>query len=121
MGEVFEGRLSPSGADGREGDWRLPPIEKPNQGCACCPVPAIHRELDSYLHPGFGGVEVTRDDEYAGHDCGEHTQLSHIEALAKDDPEHDWRVEIIGPLHGETYQRQGEGLWVMVESNQGFA
>lgn len=103
-------------------EWeKLPPVEKPNQGCACCPVPAIHLPLDAYLHPGFGGVWVTRDDDSVGYEVGELTQLSHIEALALDDPDHDWRVQIDGPLHGETYQRQGEGLWVMVETNRGFA
>ena len=37
------------------------------------------------------------------------------------DPDHDWRVTLFGPLHGEVYQRQGEGEWLLVESNQGFA
>jgi hypothetical protein len=26
-----------------------------------------------------------------------------------------------GPLHGETYQRQGKNHWVLVERNLGFA
>lgn len=43
------------------------------------------------------------------------------EALALADPDHDWRIQIEGPLSGRTYQRQGAGNWVLVEQNEGFA
>jgi hypothetical protein len=76
---------------------------------------------------GFGSAQITRDGEffYDGeadyHDGKEPMSIGHIESIAKKDPEHDWRAEFYGPLHGETYQRQGDGLWVMIESNMGFA
>lgn len=44
-----------------------------------------------------------------------------VERLAKKAPDHDWRIVLYGPLHGEIYQRHGKGKWVLVESNQGFA
>ena len=43
------------------------------------------------------------------------------EALAVQDPDHDWRIVLYGPLAGRTYQRHGPGEWVLVEMNQGFA
>lgn len=76
---------------------------------------------------GFGSATAYNDAgffydgerEYS--DDKEPKTIGDIEAIAKLDPDHDWRVQFDGPLHGETYQRQGDGLWVMVESNQGFA
>ncbi len=42
------------------------------------------------------------------------------EALAAADPDHDWRIQLEGPLRGATYQRHGAGEWVLIESNRGF-
>lgn len=47
--------------------------------------------------------------------------VAQLEEMALLEPEHDWRIIKHGPLHGETFQRQGEGRWVCVESNDGFA
>lgn len=47
--------------------------------------------------------------------------VSRVERLARQDPDHDWRIVLLGPLHGEVYQRHGRNQWVLVESNQGFA
>lgn len=76
---------------------------------------------------GFGSADAFNDagfhydgeSDYAK--TGEAKTIGDIEAIAKLDPDHDWKVTFNGPLHGETYQRQGEGIWVMVESNMGFA
>ena len=43
------------------------------------------------------------------------------EALAAQDPDHDWRIVLHGPLSGRTYQRHGPGQWMLVERNDGFA
>jgi hypothetical protein len=43
------------------------------------------------------------------------------EKVAKADPDHDWRIVLYGPLHGEVYQRHAPGEWVLVEKNKGFA
>jgi hypothetical protein len=47
--------------------------------------------------------------------------LRAAEARARKAPRHDWRIVLDGPLHGETYQRQGKNRWVLVEKNEGFA
>lgn len=51
----------------------------------------------------------------------EYWTVSRVERLARQDPDHDWRIILYGPLHGEVYQRHGKSQWVLVESNQGFA
>jgi hypothetical protein len=47
--------------------------------------------------------------------------LGEIEECAALDPDHDWRLEIHGPLGGVIYQRQGCAQWVAVERLDGFA
>lgn len=46
--------------------------------------------------------------------------VAQAERVAKRDPDHDWRIVLYGPLHGEVYQRQ-DGEWLLVEKNEGFA
>lgn len=48
-------------------------------------------------------------------------QLSEIEECAAEDPDHDWRLEVHGPMYGVIYQRHGEGRWCAVERLEGFA
>jgi hypothetical protein len=47
--------------------------------------------------------------------------LAEIETCAALDPDHDWLLEIHGPLGGVVYQRQGCSQWVAVERLEGFA
>lgn len=47
--------------------------------------------------------------------------VAEAEKLAATDPDHDWRIVLFGPLHGEVYQRHGPGQWMLVEKNEGFA
>lgn len=82
--------------------------------------------MDLVISFGFGAAEVTKDDaeiyaNYTSDDDDDDHQLSEFEALAAADPDHDWRVVLYGPLHGEIYQRHEAGRWVLVESNSGFA
>lgn len=51
----------------------------------------------------------------------EYWDVAEVEKLASADPDHDWRIVMFGPLHGEVYQRQGDAKWVLVEKNEGFA
>ena len=51
----------------------------------------------------------------------EHKTLADIEAMAMEEPDHDWRVVMDGPFRGCTYQRHEQGQWVLVASNRGFA
>lgn len=105
---------------------RLPPLPgKPNP-CLCCPPIRSRLDLNAVIAVGFGSATVTRDgecvyDEAEAEHSGEYWQCSDAEAAAAKDPDHDWRITLWGPLHGETYQRQEPGWWVLVEKNEGFA
>jgi len=75
---------------------------------------------------GFGFAGITKDEEVIysePHDASweELPTLMKFENMARKDPDHDWRLILDGPLHGEEYQRQGRNLWIMVSSNMGFA
>lgn len=47
--------------------------------------------------------------------------VEEVEKLAARDPDHDWQIVLLGPLHGEVYQRHGVGEWCLIEKNEGFA
>jgi hypothetical protein len=112
---------------------KLPPLDgKPNP-CAHCPpiLPTI--ALDAIIAVGFGdahvecdGEEVWREpasppDEGSEDEAVEYWEVRDAEIAAAADPDHDWRIVLYGPLHGEVYQRHGPGEWVLVEKNEGFA
>lgn len=141
----------------------LPSIGAVRTGCLCCPPKPEVAPMDWQPHPGFGGLELTRDgeapewwwtfanwptDPYApgewatvtvkvGPRAGEVEEywtggdwhwsllerltLGEIEEAVAEDPDHDWRLRIDGPLGGVVYQRQGCAQWVAVERLEGFA
>lgn len=76
---------------------------------------------------GFGSAVVTKDDEYIYDERqeGPTWTVADAEKAAAADPDHDWRIQKDGPLHGETFQRHMKGKyagqWVCIESNRGFA
>lgn len=47
--------------------------------------------------------------------------LGEIEECVSEDPDHDWRLEIHGPMGGAVYQRHGCKQWVAVGRLDGFA
>lgn len=51
----------------------------------------------------------------------EYWAFADAESAAAADPDHDWRVTLFGPLHGEVYQRHSPGVWNLIEKNEGFA
>lgn len=101
--------------------------EQLNVGCLNCSTAALIAPLDMWIVTGFGMAIVTKD----GHEIydgerdyqknGKCKTVADIEKRARRDPNHDWRIIKHGPLHGETFQRQGKDKWVCVESNEGFA
>lgn len=103
-----------------ERPWYKPAVDHANVGCLNCGAPPIIMPPDRRLSVGFGQVAVFKDDEclWSGDDW-EVSALPYTTAADKH-PEHDWRIQFDGPLHGETYQHQN-GQWVMIETNQGFA
>lgn len=95
-------------------------------GCLNCSSAALKAPLDMLIAVGFGSAMVFKDKElvYDESRCKDDDELwtvADAEKLALEDPDHDWRIEKNAPLHGETFQRQGPGEWVCIESNQGFA
>ena len=99
--------------------WREP-VTRANVGCLNCGAAPIILPPNCHLAVGFGAVKVERDGEiqWSGDDWGMTTYR--WTRRANKEPDHDWQIEFIGPLYGETYQFQN-GRWVMVETNLGFA
>jgi hypothetical protein len=107
--------------------WKkLEPLKRvaPNP-CLNCPDPPDSLPLNAIIAVGFGTTIVSKDGRqiFDGErpDDDQFHRLEEFEKLAVADPDHDWQVVLHGPLHGETYQRHGDGLWVCVEQNEGFA
>jgi len=95
--------------------------------CLCCGTPAATFPADGYISIGFGDAHLARDGEVVwfeqmgNEEDAEVMTGAQAEEIAAADPDHDWRIVMIGPLSGRTYQRHAENSWVMVEQNEGFA
>jgi hypothetical protein len=107
--------------------WKDPiPSDNIHYGCLNCSTVQQPASLDMVVGVGFGVAQVTKDGEIIWSEApdmefDDMPALQKFEDMAIQDPDHDWRVEIFGPMHGETYQRQGVRNWVIIESNEGFA
>ncbi len=99
-----------------------------------CPPIQTQARMDKIMAVGFGCAQATRDGRMVADGeqgvmlidgklkrVDEFITFGDIEAFAVADPDHDWRIILHGPLHGETYQRQGVGVWLCIERNEGFA
>lgn len=107
-----------------------PIIEGSKNQCKCCPPIPTQACMNKVIAVGFGAAYVSRDGllvldgekRYSDSEDGEDLlTFADAEEVASKDPDHDWRVVFYGPLHGETYQRQGEKAWLCIERNDGFA
>lgn len=108
-------------------------LEKPIEskdlhiGCLNCSSAALKAPMEMMIAVGFGSAIVFKDGKpiYDGeadlHKTGKAKKVRYFEMLARKEPDHDWRIENHGPMHGETFQRQGKNNWVCIESNEGFA
>lgn len=82
--------------------------------------------MEMVISVGFGGAQVTRDDEVvwqAEHGMPEDElwTVQDAEYSARDETPGDWRIAIIGPLAELYFQRQGEDRWVLYKKGDGFA
>jgi hypothetical protein len=107
-------------------NWKLlPPVKDLHQGCANCSTAARVAPMNMLIAVGFGSAYVMKDNVCVydeGRVEGEnYWTVQDAENMAALDPGHDWQIIKHGPMHGETFQRQGERNWVCVESNKGFA
>ncbi len=104
---------------------KLPPYEgKIYQGCGCCPPVERVAPLDMVIAVGFGVAQVTRDNELVFQEQPDDERLrtlAEFEEMAKQDPDHDWRVLLVAPLRSREYQRHDDGKWVLIDSGPGFA
>lgn len=91
--------------------------------CLCCPTTERIAPLDMIIAVGFGDAKITKDGEtiYREEDSDDFRTLLEFEQLAQQDPNHDWRAILNGPLRGRTYQRHGKNKWILVDYNGGFA
>lgn len=110
------------------GGWvKLPAVseEDIHIGCLTCSSAASIAPMDLLIAVGFGMADVTRNGEVVYEESEIHNNnywtVQDAENIAAQDPNNDWRITKHGALHGETFQRQGENLWVCIESNRGFA
>lgn len=94
-------------------------------GCLHCSTACLVAPMSMIIAVGLGDACVTVDghriyDESWVKDEQYWTVLD-AEMLAANYPNRDWRIIKYGPMHGETFQRQGKRNWVCIESNRGFA
>lgn len=111
--------------------WEIkPPIKAKIMGCANCGTLMDTLPLDYSIVVGFGDAHVQKDDEIIYSEPLYETQeqwesecwtVQDAENETLKDPDHDWRIVLYAPLRGRTFQRQGEGNWVLIEENLGFA
>ncbi len=107
---------------------RLQPQALPGRNNPCITCPPIEATLGMRrrIAVGFGFAAVLCDGAIVWcepplanwEDCW---TVQRAEHRAQKAPHQDWRIRLAGPLHGETYQRQGDKRWVLIESNRGFA
>lgn len=106
---------------------KLPAINEVVQPCLCCPPRLPKADLKMSISIGMGSAYVTKDDKqvYDGETAFQAGKrpltLQAFENRARKDPDHDWRVYIMGPMYEVEYQRQGEDTWVLVRRGDGFA
>lgn len=101
------------------------PVEGGENPCPHCPPILTQAPMEKLIAVGFGRAAITRDGEQIldgeRPPNDEYLTFADAETMAALEPDHDWRVILHGPLHGETYQRQGVEQWVCIERNEGFA
>ena len=49
------------------------------------------------------------------------TTVEEVEAIARRDPNHDWRIYYYAPTFEEEYKRQPDGRWRLIKKGPGFA
>lgn len=91
--------------------------------CACCPPIPVKLPMNAPIAVGFGIACVTRNGKLIWEETNK-TRRPHTVQWAERKARKsrgDWRIILHGPLHGETYQRQGKNNWICIEQNRGFA
>lgn len=94
-----------------------------HQGCLCCPTVERIAPANMVVAVGFGIAQVVCDNlvVYDERDSEVDWTVEDAEKAALQKPNSDWRIIMEAPLRGREYQRRGEGVWVLIRSNKGFA
>lgn len=103
-------------------NWEKLPAVHGSIACLTCGCGAVSdlnmgREIDT----GFGSAGYSRDGEVLWDGGDDISLVEDVERMAKVDPDHDWRIWFFAPLYESEYQRQGDGVWVLVRKGDGFA
>jgi len=100
----------------------------------CPPLIPQVAPMNMMIAVGFGMASVQMDGELVYSDIKveefnetheanllPYWRVQDAENEARKDPDHEWTIDMQGPLQGETYKRMGEDNWVLIDSNNGFA
>ena len=115
------------GREGGEVKWERLPAVDGSVACLNCGCGAgTDIGMDRMIAVGFGSAGYSRDgvslyEESPDPDGPEPPLVGDVEKLAAADPDHDWRIFFFAPLYEAEYQRQGDGVWVLVRKGEGFA
>jgi hypothetical protein len=93
-------------------------------GCANCGYKPDYADMNMRIAVGLGMAVLTKDGQvvYGAMDDWEDCMtVAEAEELAAADPDHDWRIHLLGPLSEVMYQRHDVGKWVLVKKGLGFA
>ena len=103
---------------------KLPAIEG-SIACLTCGCGArSDLPMDRMIAVGFGCAGYQRDGETLWQEGSQEDNfptVQTVEDMAAKDPDHDWRIFFAAPLYEAEYQRQGDGVWVLVKKGPGFA
>lgn len=104
---------------------KLPAVEG-SVACMTCGAGArSDLSMARTIAVGFGSAGYSRDGVTLWSEGGEEFEacptVADVEAIAKADPCHDWRISFFAPLYEAEYQRQGDGVWILVRKGEGFA
>jgi len=80
---------------------------------------------DALVTVGVGYAAVTRDGipMYEA-ECGELEHAMSVreaESMAAAEPEHDWRIHLVGPLDERHYHRGADGRWTIYRRGYGLS
>ena len=79
---------------------------------------------DKWIAVGFGAAGVTLNGSHVWDEMDTPDDVltfADAERLAAARPDNDWRIYMHAARYDAVYQRQGEGVWALIESGEGFA
>jgi len=105
-------------------EWWEKSLKEALVTCLTCQAAETVFPYDGLIAVGFGYAALTKDGEVViqeGPNDEEIMTCADAEKLAEANPDHDWRIHLVGPLRERLFQRQGVGNWVLIKQGEGFA